>query len=44
MLRRIKDLEQLIGKQQMELFYLEKVVDYGSEIIGEDLKKKANTK
>ena len=44
LLGRIKDLEQLVGQQQMELFYLGKVIDYGSEKLGEDLKKKVDTK
>jgi transposase-like protein len=38
--RKIASLEQLIGQMQVEKHYLECVIDCGTELIGEDLKKK----
>jgi len=38
--RKIASLEQLIGQMQVENHYLGCVIDCGSNLIGEDLKKK----
>ena len=40
LLRRIKELEQVIGQQQLEIIYKEKVIELGSELLGEDIEKK----
>ena len=40
LIEKVKELEQLIGQKQVEIEYLNKVIDYGSEAIGEDIKKK----
>ena len=38
--RKIADLERLLGKKQVEIEYLNKVIEEGGKIVGEDLKKK----
>jgi transposase len=38
--KKIAELERIIGQKDVEVSYLEKVVEVGSEMIGEDLKKK----
>jgi len=43
LLKKIAELEGIIGKQQVALLFLESVVECGSELLGEDLKKKFNT-
>lgn len=43
LLKKIEELERLIGKQQVELLYKEKVIELGSEMLGKDLKKKYNS-
>ncbi len=40
LLKKITSLEQLIGRMQIEKSYLESIIEIGSELIGEDLKKK----
>ena len=40
LLRRIKELERVIGQQQLEILYKEKVIELGSELLGEDIEKK----
>ena len=40
---RVAELERVIGQKQLEIDYLEKVVEIGSEEIGLDLKKKCDT-
>ena len=40
LLRRIKELEQVIGQQQLQILYKEKVIELGSELLGEDIEKK----
>ena len=40
LLEKVKELEQLIGQKQIEIEYLKKVIEYSSEAIGEDIKKK----
>ncbi len=40
LLKEISALEQFIGRMQLEKSYLESIIECGSELIGEDLKKK----
>lgn len=40
LLKQIGSLEQLIGKMQVQLHYFESIIECGSELLGEDLKKK----
>lgn len=40
LLKKIAELEQLLGKKQIEIEYLNKVVDFGSELTETDIKKK----
>lgn len=40
LLKKIAELEQLIGQKQVEVEYLKKVVEFGSELAGTDIKKK----
>ncbi len=40
LLKKIASLEQFIGRMQLENSYLESIIECGSELIGEDLKKK----
>lgn len=43
LLQKITELEGIIGKQQVEVLYLESVITCGSKLLGEDLKKKSAT-
>jgi transposase len=43
LLKKIADLEGIIGKQQVEVLFLESVIACGSNLMGEDLKKKFAT-
>jgi transposase len=43
LMKKIGELEQLIGRQQVELAYKDIVIDLGTELLGEDLKKKYNS-
>jgi len=43
LLRKIAELERIIGMQKVELLFNERVIETGSKIIGEDLKKKVDT-
>lgn len=43
LMKRLAELERIIGKQQLELIYKESVIEIGSELIGEDLEKKFNS-
>jgi transposase-like protein len=43
LMRKIGELEQLIGRQQVELVYKETIIELGTELLGEDLKKKFNS-
>lgn len=36
---KVKELEHLLGKKQIEIEYLNMVIEAGSELLGEDLKK-----
>ncbi len=40
LLKKIGELEAVIGRQQVSLIYLESVIECGGELLGEDLKKK----
>jgi transposase len=42
--KRIAELERVIGKKQMEIDFLEKMVEIGSKELGVDLKKNFSTK
>ncbi len=44
LLSKVADLERLLGQKQMEIEYLKKVVDLGSELTGVDIKKKFGLK
>ena len=41
--KRIKDLEAALGRKQLEIDYLNKMIEIGSEETGVDLKKKFGT-
>lgn len=43
LLKRLSSLEQIIGQMQVEKLYLENVIAVGSDLLGEDLKKKFNS-
>jgi len=43
LMKKIEELERVIGKQQLEILYKEKIIDLGSELIGRDLEKKYNS-
>jgi transposase-like protein len=40
LLKKVSELERLIGQKQVEVEYLKKVIDFGSEITETDIKKK----
>jgi transposase-like protein len=40
LLKKVADLEQLVGQKQVEVEYLKKVLEFGSEITETDIKKK----
>jgi len=40
LLKKVAELEQLVGQKQVELEYLKKVIEFGSEITETDIKKK----
>ena len=40
LLKNIAELEQLIGRKQVEIEYLKKVIEFGSELTETDIKKK----
>lgn len=41
---RIAELERIIGQKQLQIEYLRKVIEFSSEELGEDIKKKFDTK
>lgn len=43
LLKKIAELEQIIGKQQVSLLHMESIIECGSELLGEDLSKKYNS-
>jgi transposase len=44
LLKKVADLEQLLGKKQVEIEYLKKVIEIGSEEVNVDIKKKFGSK
>ena len=42
--KKVAELERLLGKKQIEIEYLNKVIEEGGKIVGGDLKKKFVTK
>ncbi len=43
LMRKVAELERVIGKQQLQIIYKEAVIQSASEIIGEDIEKKYNS-
>ena len=41
---KVQELERLLGQKQVEIAYLQKVVEFGSQEVGFDLKKKLERK
>ncbi len=44
LLKKVAELEQLVGRKQVEIEYLNKVIEVSSELTGMDLKKKYKSK
>ena len=42
--RKVAEMERLLGQKEIEISYLEKVIETGNELLGEDLKKKHEPK
>ncbi len=42
LLKKIEELERVIGQQQVEILYKGKVIELGSELLGKDIEKKYN--
>jgi len=42
--RKVAEMERLLGQKEIEISYLEKVIESGNELLGEDLKKKYDPK
>lgn len=42
LMRKVAELERVIGKQQLQLIYKEAVIQSASELMGEDIEKKYN--
>ena len=40
---RIAELERIIGQKQLQIDYLDKIIEFSSEELGEDIKKKFDT-
>lgn len=40
LMKKVAQLEQLVGQKQVEVEYLKKVIEFGSELTGTDIKKK----
>jgi transposase-like protein len=40
LLKKVSELERLVGQKQVEVEYLKKVIEFGSEITETDIKKK----
>jgi transposase len=43
LLKKIAELERVVGKQQVQLIYKDSVIECGSELLGVDLEKKYNS-
>ncbi len=44
MIRKVSELERIVGQKQLQIEYLEKVLELGSQEVGFDIKKKFDTK
>lgn len=44
LLKQIADLERKVGRQHLEIDYLQKVIEYGSDYTNTDIKKKYESK
>lgn len=44
LLKRVSELEGKVGRQHLEIDYLEKIIEYGSEFTNTDIKKKFESK
>jgi transposase len=44
MIGKIAELERTLGQKQMEVEYLKKIIDFGSDCTGIDIKKKFDSK
>jgi transposase len=44
LLQRVADLERILGQKQLQIDYLEKVLEFGSNEVGFDIKKKCEFK
>lgn len=44
LLKKVAELEQLVGQKQVEVEYLKKVIEFGSELTETDIKKKFGSK
>ena len=44
LMKKVSELEQLLGQKQVEVEYLKKVIDFSGEAINMDLKKKFESK
>ena len=44
LMKKVAELEQLLGKKQVEIEYLKKVIEIGSEEVNVDIKKKFGSK
>lgn len=40
LLKKVAELEQLVGQKQIEVEYLKKVIEFGTELTATDIKKK----
>ena len=40
LMKKVAELERVIGQQQLQLIYKESVIECGSELLGEDIEKK----
>lgn len=40
LMKKVAELEQLVGQKQVEVEYLKKVIEFGSELTATDIKKK----
>ena len=43
LLKQVESLERLLGQKEVEISYLDKVIELGSDLLGEDLKKKCDS-
>jgi transposase len=43
LMKKIAELERIVGKQQLQIIYKESVIECASELLGEDIEKKYNS-